>query len=61
MWTIDEHTEDLLVIHEEHIARLKEERRSKAPILMSIRKYFQICQEQKELEVRLSYNSCFCS
>jgi hypothetical protein len=49
----DEHTEDLLDIHEEEIARLKEERRSKAPLLVSIRKYYQICEEQKELEVGL--------
>jgi Ase1/PRC1/MAP65 family protein len=48
---IDVHSEDLLTIHEEEIARLKEERRSKAPILVSIRKYFQICNEQKQLEV----------
>ena len=47
----DEHTEDLLVIHEEQIAKLKEERKSKATTLVAIRKYFQILEEQKELEV----------
>jgi len=47
----DEHTEDLLTIHEERIAKLKEERKTKATILVAIRKYFQILEEQKELEV----------
>jgi len=49
----DEHTEDLLTIHEEQITKLKEERKSKATILVAIRKYFQILEEQKELEVRI--------
>ena len=50
----DEHTEDLLTIHEEQIAKLKEERKSKASTLVAIRKYFQIIEEQKELEVRMT-------
>jgi protein regulator of cytokinesis 1 len=45
----DEHTEELLLIHEEEIRRLKEERRTKAHLLPSIRKYFDICGEEKEL------------
>lgn len=45
----DEHTEELLVIHEDEIRRLKEERRTKAHLLPSIRKYFDICDEEKEL------------
>ena len=45
----DEHTEELLVIHEDEIRRLKDERRTKAHLLPSIRKYFDICEEQKEL------------
>ncbi|KAF8273523.1 microtubule associated protein-domain-containing protein [Lactarius quietus] len=45
----DEHTEELLVIHEDEIRRLKEERRTKAHLLPSIRKYFDICGEEKEL------------
>ena len=45
----DEHTEELLLIHENEIRRLKEERRLKAPLLASIRKYFEICEEEKEL------------
>lgn len=45
----DEHTEDLLAIHEEEIRRLKEERKLKGPLLKSIQKYFDICQDQKEL------------
>lgn len=46
---IDEHTEELLSIHEEEIRRLKEERKLKGPLLKSIKKYFDICQDQKEL------------
>lgn len=42
-----------MTIHEEQIAKLKEERKSKATILVAIRKYFQIVEEQKELEVRI--------
>ncbi|KAG6911038.1 hypothetical protein DXG01_005454 [Tephrocybe rancida] len=45
----DEHTEELLTIHEDEIRRLKEERRQKAPLLASIKKYFDICEEEKEL------------
>lgn len=47
--SLDEHTEDLLSIHEEEIRRLKEERKFKGPLLKSIQKYFDICQDQKEL------------
>lgn len=46
----DEHTEDLLSQHEHEIARLKAEVRLKTPMLASIKKYFDICEEQKELE-----------
>ncbi|KAG8816432.1 hypothetical protein FRC19_000363, partial [Serendipita sp. 401] len=53
----DEHSEDLLTIHEEEIVKLKNERRSKAPILVSIRKYYQICEEQKQLEISASDQS----
>ncbi|KAI9511990.1 microtubule associated protein-domain-containing protein [Russula earlei] len=45
----DEHTEELLLLHEEKIKRLKEERRTKAHLLPSVRKYFDICEEEKEL------------
>ncbi|KAL1757706.1 microtubule associated protein-domain-containing protein [Schizophyllum commune] len=45
----DEHTEELLTLHEDEIKRLREERRLKAPLLASIKKYFQICDEEKEL------------
>ncbi|KAF8483578.1 microtubule associated protein-domain-containing protein [Russula ochroleuca] len=45
----DEHTEELLLLHEDEIRRLKEERRTKAYLLPSIRKYFDICEEEKEL------------
>jgi protein regulator of cytokinesis 1 len=38
-----------LSIHEDEIKRLKEERRMKAPLLNSIKKYFEICEEEKEL------------
>lgn len=47
---IDEHTEDLLSQHEHEIARLKAEVRLKTPLLASIKKYFDICEEEKELE-----------
>ncbi|KAL4063770.1 microtubule associated protein-domain-containing protein [Scleroderma citrinum] len=46
----DEHTEDLLSQHEHEIARLKAEVRLKTPLLTPIRKYFEICEEEKELE-----------
>ncbi|KXN82934.1 Anaphase spindle elongation protein 1 [Leucoagaricus sp. SymC.cos] len=45
----DEYTEELLAIHEEEIRRLKEDRRLKAPLLATVRKYFDICEEAKEL------------
>ncbi|KAI0700321.1 microtubule associated protein-domain-containing protein [Cytidiella melzeri] len=45
----DEHTEELLSIHEEEVRRLKEERRLKGSLLTNIRKYFDICQEEKDL------------
>lgn len=48
-YLLDEHTEELLTIHEEEIRRLKEERRLKAPLLAGIKKYFDICEEEKEL------------
>lgn len=45
----DEFTEELLTIHEDEIKRLKEERRNKAPLLAGVKKYFEICVEEKEL------------
>ncbi|KAK2460002.1 hypothetical protein APHAL10511_008008 [Amanita phalloides] len=53
----DEHTEELLTIHEDEIRRLKEERRIKAPLLASIKKYFEICEEEKELAAAASDQS----
>ncbi|KAG5729984.1 Anaphase spindle elongation protein 1 [Termitomyces sp. T112] len=50
----DEHTEELLTIHEDEIRRLKEERRQKAPLLANIKKYFDICEEEKELDAAAS-------
>jgi protein regulator of cytokinesis 1 len=46
---LDEFTEELLTIHEDEVKRLKDERRVKAPLLASIKKYFDICGEEKEL------------
>jgi len=46
----DEHTEDLLSQHEHEIARLKAEVQLKMPLLTLIRKYIEICEENKELE-----------
>jgi Ase1/PRC1/MAP65 family protein len=53
----DEHTEELLSIHEEEIMRLKDERRMKAPLLAAIKKYFEICEEEKELAAAASDQS----
>lgn len=50
----DEFTEELLTIHEDEIKRLKEERRMKAPLLAGIKKYFDICGEEKELAAAAS-------
>jgi protein regulator of cytokinesis 1 len=47
--SLDEHTEELLLLHEDEIKRLKEERRTKAYLLPGVRKYFDICEEEKEL------------
>ena len=51
---LDEFTEELLTIHEDEIKRLKEERRMKAPLLAGIKKYFDICGEEKELAAAAS-------
>ena len=53
----DEFTEELLAIHEDEIKRLKEERRNKAPLLANIKKYFDICEEEKELAAAASDQS----
>ncbi|TFK37089.1 microtubule associated protein-domain-containing protein [Crucibulum laeve] len=53
----DEFTEELLTIHEDEIRRLKEERRIKAPLLAGIKKYFEICEEEKELAAAASDQS----
>ncbi|KAG9025159.1 hypothetical protein FRB95_010487 [Tulasnella sp. JGI-2019a] len=45
----DEYTEELLARHEEEISRLKEEKRVKAPLLAMINKYFDICDEERQL------------
>ncbi|KAJ7596024.1 microtubule associated protein [Mycena floridula] len=50
----DEHTEELLTIHEDEIRRLKDERRMKAPLLAGIKKYFEICEEEMELAAAAS-------
>lgn len=39
----------MLTIHEDEIKRLKDDRRRKAPLLAAIKKYFEICEEEKEL------------
>jgi Ase1/PRC1/MAP65 family protein len=38
-----------LLLHEDKIRQLKEERRTKAHLLPNVRKYFDICEEEKEL------------
>ncbi|CDO70098.1 hypothetical protein BN946_scf184806.g25 [Trametes cinnabarina] len=54
---IDEHTEELLTIHEEEIRRLKEERRLKGSLLNSVKKYFDILEDEKELAAAASDQS----
>ncbi|KAI0777683.1 microtubule associated protein-domain-containing protein [Trametes elegans] len=53
----DEHTEELLTIHEDEIRRLKEERRLKGSLLNSVRKYFDILDDEKELAAAASDQS----
>ncbi|KAG8935183.1 hypothetical protein FRC01_007416 [Tulasnella sp. 417] len=45
----DEFSEELLARHDEEIARLKEERRIKGPILATINKYFDVRNDEKQL------------
>jgi Ase1/PRC1/MAP65 family protein len=52
--SLDDFTEELLSIHEAEIRKLREERRLKAPLLASIKKYFKICEEEKELAAAAS-------
>lgn len=54
---VDEHTEELLTIHEDEITRLKEERKRKGPLLLSIKKYFDISEDEKELAASASDQS----
>ncbi|KAF9787832.1 microtubule associated protein-domain-containing protein [Thelephora terrestris] len=53
----DEHTEELLALHEDEIVRLKEERKQKGSLLVSIRKYFDILEDEKELAAAASDQS----
>ncbi|KAH6874232.1 microtubule associated protein-domain-containing protein [Coprinopsis sp. MPI-PUGE-AT-0042] len=50
----DDFTEELLSVHEAEIRKLREERGLKAPLLASIKKYFKICEEEKELAAAAS-------
>lgn len=43
----DEHTEELLERHEMEIVRLKELMKRKEPILGQVKKWFEICAEEK--------------
>ncbi|KZT54876.1 hypothetical protein CALCODRAFT_485197 [Calocera cornea HHB12733] len=45
-----DHSEELLTRHEDEIERLRAERAEKAPILSHVQKYFQLCDEERELE-----------
>jgi Ase1/PRC1/MAP65 family protein len=47
----DEHTEELLVLHERELERLRMELKSKSRILTAVKKYIEICEEEKELAV----------
>ena len=42
------------MLHEDEIGRLKEERKTKGPLLVGIRRYFEICEEEKELAATAS-------
>ena len=53
----DEHTEELLALHEDEIMRLKEERKLKGSLLVSIKKYFDILEDEKELAAAASDQS----
>jgi len=46
-----------LSIHEDEISRLKEERKNKGPLLLSIKKYFDILEDEKELAAAASDQS----
>ncbi|KZO94497.1 hypothetical protein CALVIDRAFT_538955 [Calocera viscosa TUFC12733] len=46
----EDHSEELLTRHESEIERLRTEREEKAPILTHVQKYFQLCDEERELE-----------
>ena len=48
---IDEYTEELLAQHEDEITRLKEDKKTKTRLLISVRKYMEICEEEKQLAV----------
>jgi Ase1/PRC1/MAP65 family protein len=50
----DGHSEELLVAHEKELERLRGELKSKSRILVSVKKYKEICDEEKELAVGLS-------
>lgn len=50
----DEHTEELLALHEDEIVRLKDERKMKGSLLLSIRKYFDILEDERELAAAAS-------
>ena len=49
--TADEHSEDLLAVHEAEIARLKDERLTKAPVLTLLQKWEAVCEEGRQLAV----------
>jgi hypothetical protein len=51
---LDDHTEELLAIHEEEIRKLKAERREMAPMLTNVNKYFEVCDVEKELAAAAS-------
>lgn len=52
--TVDEFTEDLLTSHEDEIKGLKLERKLKGSLLTSIKKYFDIVHDEKELAAAAS-------
>ncbi|PCH37199.1 hypothetical protein WOLCODRAFT_140758 [Wolfiporia cocos MD-104 SS10] len=53
----DEYTEELLEVHQEEIQRLETEKRLKGPLLTKVKKYLDVCEDEKELAAAASDQS----
>jgi protein regulator of cytokinesis 1 len=47
----DDHSEELLILHEQELERLRAELKTKARLLAAVKKYKEICEEEHELAV----------